>query len=86
MNVKIFLCAFQIAAKMLRIDPSVLPDNYHKSNLHAAAENSDTTDGSKSTKEMFADVPPGTLRKIREIYRSDYELFNYPMPDWLKNV
>ena len=74
---------------MLKIDESVLPDSYKEVNLHAAADNTDADSGNsakKTTEQMFAEVPVGTLRQIRNIYTADYETFGYTMPDWLKNA
>ena len=74
----------KVLARMLNIDPEFLPNDYEKVNEHAAALN--TFADKKSTKEMFQNISKSTLRMLRDIYRADYELFGFKMPQWLENA
>lgn len=80
-----FNIIFKVAAKMLEIPSDVLPTTYYSTNPHAASLNSDTVER-KTTEDYFRDVKKSTIRKIREIYRADYDFFGYEMPEWLEKA
>ena len=72
---------------MLGVDRAILPDSYNGTlNSHAAVKHTATVSDQPTTEMMFKDVPTNILRKIRQIYRQDYEYFSYKMPDWLHNA
>ena len=71
-------------AEQLNIPKSYLPDDYSKSNEHAAALNANARKASLD--EMFADIPRETLISLRRIYEPDYIMLGYEMPEWLANA
>ena len=35
---------------------------------------------------MFKSVPKSIVKKVREKYKKDYQIFSYEMPSWLAAV
>jgi len=71
-------------ADILHIPKSYLPDDYSKSNEHAAALNQNAK--MASLDEFFVDLPRETLRSLKKIYEPDYLMLGYVMPTWLANA
>jgi len=74
----------QVLADILHIPKSYLPDDYSKSNEHAAALNQNAK--MASLDEFFVDLPRETLRSLKKIYEPDYLMLGYVMPTWLANA
>ena len=69
-----------VLVKLLNVSSEIVPDSFKSINQHAAKSDIPTTE------QMFSNIPNDVLKRIREIYKPDYEIFSYEMPKWLADL